>query len=193
MTKDFGVKPYLFPMPTYMIGTYNEDDTVDVMMMAWGGICAEDMVALNLEADHKTVANLEASLTGENLGADMTQQYIGNVNAGTENSVDFDLVPTTTGTVNGTIVLNYEAEDGSLKTVSKDFSINVMEMPAYDDTMMDPGMVEPTAQPGLPVWGIVLIAVAVVVVVVAVILVVRRRKKKKAAALADLEADDEDL
>ena len=59
MTKDFGAKPYLFPMPTYMIGTYNEDDSVDVMMMAWGGICAEDMVALNLEAEHKTVANLE--------------------------------------------------------------------------------------------------------------------------------------
>ena len=60
MMKDFGVKPYLFPMPTYMIGTYNEDNTVDVIMMAWGGICAEDMVALNLEAEHKTVANLEA-------------------------------------------------------------------------------------------------------------------------------------
>ncbi|MGI6177567.1 MAG: flavin reductase family protein [Eubacterium sp.] len=60
MTKDFGVKPYLFPMPTYMIGTYNEDDSVDVMMMAWGGICAEDMVALNLEESHKTVANIKA-------------------------------------------------------------------------------------------------------------------------------------
>lgn len=60
MAKNFGVKPYLFPMPTYMIGSYNEDGTVDVMMMAWGGICAEDMVALNLEADHKTVANLKA-------------------------------------------------------------------------------------------------------------------------------------
>lgn len=59
MKKNFGVKPYLFPMPTYMIGTYNEDDTVDVMMMAWGGICAEDMVALNLEASHKTVENLK--------------------------------------------------------------------------------------------------------------------------------------
>ena len=35
MTKNLGVQPYLFPMPTYMIGTYNEDDTVDVMMMAW--------------------------------------------------------------------------------------------------------------------------------------------------------------
>ena len=60
MTKNLGAKPYLFPMPTYMIGTYNEDDTVDVMMMAWGGICAEDMVALNLEAEHKTVANINA-------------------------------------------------------------------------------------------------------------------------------------
>ena len=60
MTKDFGAKPYLFPMPTYMIGTYNQDGTVDVMMMAWGGICAEDMVALNLEAEHKTVANIQA-------------------------------------------------------------------------------------------------------------------------------------
>lgn len=60
MSKNFGSKPYLFPMPTYMIGTYNEDNTPDVMMMAWGGICAEDMVALNLEADHKTVANLKS-------------------------------------------------------------------------------------------------------------------------------------
>lgn len=59
MSKNLGVKPYLFPMPTYMIGTYNEDNSVDVMMMAWGGICAEDMVALNLEEDHKTVANIK--------------------------------------------------------------------------------------------------------------------------------------
>ncbi len=59
-TKDLGVHPYLYPMPTYMIGTYNEDDSVDVMMMAWGGICAMDMVALNLESEHKTCANLRA-------------------------------------------------------------------------------------------------------------------------------------
>ncbi len=58
MKKDFGVQPFLFPMPAFMIGTYNDDGTVDEMMMAWGGICAENMVALNLSADHKTVANL---------------------------------------------------------------------------------------------------------------------------------------
>ncbi len=60
MKKNLGAHPYLFPMPTYMIGTYNEDDSVDVMMMAWGGICDTKMVALNLEAEHKTVANLRA-------------------------------------------------------------------------------------------------------------------------------------
>lgn len=59
MKKFIGVKPILYPMPTYMIATYNEDDTPDVMMMAWGGICADDMVALNLSEDHKTVANLQ--------------------------------------------------------------------------------------------------------------------------------------
>jgi len=58
MKKEMGVQPYLFPMPTYMIGTYNEDGSEDVMMMAWGGICDTKMVALNLEASHKTVENL---------------------------------------------------------------------------------------------------------------------------------------
>ena len=139
------------------------------------------------------VANLEASISGENLGADMTQQYIGNVNAGTENSVDFDLMPTAAGPLNGTITLTYESEDGSLKTVTKDFSSNVVEMPVYDDPgMMDPGMVDPgMEQSGFPVWGIVLIVVAVGVI--AAVIVLRVRKKKKAAALARLEDEDEDL
>ena len=59
MKKDLGVNPYLFPMPTLMINTYNEDNTVDSMMMAWGGVCAGNMVALNLEREHKTCANLK--------------------------------------------------------------------------------------------------------------------------------------
>lgn len=35
MKKDLGVKPYLFPMPVLMIATYGDNDTVDVMNMAW--------------------------------------------------------------------------------------------------------------------------------------------------------------
>lgn len=35
-----------------MISTYNEDGTVDVINMAWGGVCAENMVALNIDEDY---------------------------------------------------------------------------------------------------------------------------------------------
>lgn len=59
MLKDLGVKPYAFPMPVLMIATYGEDGKVDVMNMAWGGICAENMVALNIDEDHKTSENIK--------------------------------------------------------------------------------------------------------------------------------------
>ncbi len=60
MKKNLGVKPYLFPMPVLMIATYGEDGKVDVMNMAWGGICAANMVALNIDEDHKTSKNIKA-------------------------------------------------------------------------------------------------------------------------------------
>ena len=46
-------------MPVLMIATYNEDGSVDVMIMAWGGVCAENMVALNIDEDHKTSENIK--------------------------------------------------------------------------------------------------------------------------------------
>lgn len=60
MKKDLGVQPALYPMPVLMIATYNDDGTVDVMNMAWGGICAHDMVALNISRGHKTAKNIQA-------------------------------------------------------------------------------------------------------------------------------------
>lgn len=59
MKKSLGVKPYTYPMPVLMISTYNEDGAVDVMNMAWGGVCAENMVALNIDEDHKTTENIK--------------------------------------------------------------------------------------------------------------------------------------
>ena len=59
MKKDLGVHPFLFPMPVLMIATYDEQGKADVMNMAWGGICAENMVALNIGEDHKTMKNIK--------------------------------------------------------------------------------------------------------------------------------------
>lgn len=136
------------------------------------------------------VSNLEARLTGTNLGAG-GYQYLGNLNAGTEGSVDFDLTPEAAGPVTGTITLSYEDAAGEPRTITKDFTSNVEEL-IYEDPMMDPGMdmMEPEST-GMPVWGWALLAVcggAVVVVAVVVI----RRKRSKAKALAALEAGDSD-
>lgn len=59
MKKNLGVKPYLWPMPVLMIATYNDDGSVDVMNMAWGGICDSNMVSLNISEDHKTSENIK--------------------------------------------------------------------------------------------------------------------------------------
>ncbi len=60
MKKDLGVKPASFPMPVLMIATYDENGKVDVMNMAWGGVCAHNMVALNISENHKTAKNIKA-------------------------------------------------------------------------------------------------------------------------------------
>ena len=131
------------------------------------------------------VSNLEARLTGTNLGAG-GYQYLGNLAAGTEGSVDFDIVPDAAGTVSGIITLNYEDASGNPQTISKDFSVSAEEM-NMDDFNYDPSMddVQPE-QTGMPVWAWVLIGVCGAVVVIVVIVVVVRKRKKAT------EADDLD-
>ena len=58
MKKNIKTTEAIFPMPVLMIGTYNEDDTVNVMNAAWGTMLDRDQVILNLDEDHKTVKNI---------------------------------------------------------------------------------------------------------------------------------------
>ncbi len=58
MKKDLGIMPALFPMPVLMIGTFDEDGTVDVMNAAWGQICDNDKIIISLDETHKTVENI---------------------------------------------------------------------------------------------------------------------------------------
>ena len=58
MRKNIKVTEGIFPMPVLMIGTYNEDGTVDVMNAAWGTMFERDQVILNLTETHKTVKNI---------------------------------------------------------------------------------------------------------------------------------------
>ena len=58
MRKSFGVKPWFYPLPVLIIGTYNADGTADAMNAAWGGLYDADKVELCLSAGHRTTANI---------------------------------------------------------------------------------------------------------------------------------------
>lgn len=58
MRKDFGSKPWFYPMPVLVIGTYGGDGKADAMTAAWGGLYEADMVELCLSHSHKTFDNI---------------------------------------------------------------------------------------------------------------------------------------
>ena len=60
MLKDLGSLPAVFPMPVLMVATYGEDGKIDIMNVAWGGICGMDKIALYLATDRKTLKNIRA-------------------------------------------------------------------------------------------------------------------------------------
>lgn len=58
MRKNFGAQPYIYPMPVFILATYDEDGHPDAMNAAWGGICDDHQIAFCLSATHKTVKNI---------------------------------------------------------------------------------------------------------------------------------------
>ena len=46
MRKSFGAKAICYPMPVFIIGTYNVDGTPNAMNAAWGGISEEKEITI---------------------------------------------------------------------------------------------------------------------------------------------------
>ena len=38
MRTNFGAKPWFYPLPVLIVGSYNPDGTADAMNAAWGGL-----------------------------------------------------------------------------------------------------------------------------------------------------------
>ena len=60
MRKNFGAKAICYPMPVFIIGTYNADGTPNAMNAAWGGISEETEITICVDSSHKTAENLIA-------------------------------------------------------------------------------------------------------------------------------------
>ena len=59
MRKNFGSKAWCYPMPVFIVGTYDENGQPNAMNAAWGGIDYDDQINLCLSAEHKSTINLQ--------------------------------------------------------------------------------------------------------------------------------------
>lgn len=57
MRKNFGVKQFLYPMPVFIIGSYDSDGKPNLMNAAWGGITDTDKISIAMSS-HKTTDNI---------------------------------------------------------------------------------------------------------------------------------------
>lgn len=58
MRKNFGVKNWLYPMPVFIVGTYDEKGVPNAMNAAWGGIYDTNLLMVCLADEHKTTKNI---------------------------------------------------------------------------------------------------------------------------------------
>lgn len=85
--KNFGAKPFLFPQPVLIIGTYDANGKANAMNAAWGGIVGMDEIIVDL-SHHKTTENLMESRAFTVSVADAEHMaacdYVGLVSGGKE-------------------------------------------------------------------------------------------------------------
>lgn len=61
MRKNFGQKCWLYPMPVFIVGSYDENGQPNAMNAAWGGMYDTNLVMVCLADDHKTTENIKKS------------------------------------------------------------------------------------------------------------------------------------
>ncbi len=145
------------------------------------------------------VYNVTATVEGT--GFDVSSgaaYYIGNINSGSEEYYDAQIIPNAEGEISGEIIVTYEDANGSEKEQRLPFSFSAMAM-NFDDQFMDPGMEPGFTDPGMePMppessgfkWLPVVIGAAVVIAIVVIIIIVVKKKKKRKM---ELEDEDEDI
>ena len=53
---NFGAKPWMYPMPVLIVGTYDENGVPNAMNAAWGTITDMNEISISM-SEHKTTEN----------------------------------------------------------------------------------------------------------------------------------------
>ncbi|MCQ2560897.1 MAG: hypothetical protein MJ186_02515 [Clostridia bacterium] len=178
-------------------GTYTATDNVTIPVIQDNRFVVDDILdpgwLYEGEAAYVTVnyynmgstslSNLRIAVSGVNVDGNAST-YVGNISAGRSDYYNFSFYPEAAGPCTGLVTFTFEDAVGQEVVVEKDFTFNINEAMQWDDPIIDP---IPEQQPGLPLWGKGLIALAVLAAGVFGFKAVKKSKKAKAEAL---ELDD---
>lgn len=150
MRKNFGAKPYLYPMPVLIIGTYDENGTPNAMNAAWGGICGYKEIIIDL-GEHKTTDNIRLNQAFTVSIADeahvLEADYVGIVSANTvpDKLERIGLHTTKSAFVNAPIIDEFPmALECRLKRFTEDGVVGEILNVSIDERVLDEnGSVDP--------------------------------------------------
>ena len=131
-----------------------------------------------------TLNNLRVTAEGNFDTMESNSYYVGNMSSGSSDDFSFSFIPREVGPMEGKVIFTFEDASGQEQVIEKPFVFEAMEMPVWDDPMMDVPMEEP--KPEVP-WN----AIAAVAAVAAVIGLVIRKKHKKKKLHEQLEMEEE--
>jgi len=130
-----------------------------------------------------TLNNLRVTAEGNFDTMESNSYYVGNMSSGSTDDFSFSFIPREAGPMEGKVIFTFEDASGQEQVIEKAFVFEAMEMPVWDEPMMDVPMEEP--KPAVP-WNVIAACAAVAAVVGIVI----RKKHKKKKMHEQLEMDD---
>lgn len=134
-----------------------------------------------------TLNNVQAAVEGDYILSTGNMYFIGNVESGSQEYAELEVIPNLEGIAKGTLVVSFEDSNGESVTIRKEFEGTVMG--EYIPDMGEGGfpdggiVVEPAKASILPVWLFIIVQIAIVVIFIPVsrkiLLQLHRRKLRK--------------
>ncbi len=168
----------------------NSRPVVDnVVVGSWDAPVVNQPTALTFEfynMGKSTLNNVHATVEGDYSLSTGNMYFIGNVEAGSQEYAELEVIPTIEGQAKGTLVVTFEDSNGDEVTIKKEFEgmIQGEFVPENGGDMGgDIPVVDTAKHPILPVWAFVLLQIAILVIITPVTRKVKlglyRRKLRK--------------
>ncbi|MGL5439988.1 MAG: COG1361 S-layer family protein [Filifactoraceae bacterium] len=122
-----------------------------------------------------TLSNFTVTAEGNFDVPQSPSYFVGNLEAGKQDSYDLVLIPKELGPVKGKIIFSFEDLEGKSQHIEKEFTFNAIEAPPIDDGTIQP----PVEESGISIGKKIALGAGMFSLLAISVFVFRHRKKKK--------------